>query len=93
MKLKNNFDATLIGVMKETKKRKTDGTMYDFVTVAIVQDGACGNLRMMQDLFKSVQEMDFYKEYHFSAEFNSDYKEYVVTGISQKFKMPGDLKR
>lgn len=78
MKLKNNFVAMLIGENSELKTRKSDGTMYSYNTVAIMQDGMVDNLRAHENFFKALKDMEHFKMYQFAAEFNTDYKEYVV---------------
>lgn len=89
MNLKNTFTAMLIGENQELKKKKTDGSLYPYTTVAIMQDGAVANLRMMDDGFQEVQKLEHFKNYKFTAEYNTDYDRYMVVAITPVMTMPG----
>lgn len=89
MNLKGTFNAMLIGENQEMKTKKADGSLYAFTTVAVMQDGAVANIRMRNDFFAEVQKMEHFKNYKFYAEYNTDFKDYIVTDITAVINMPG----
>ena len=89
MVLKGNFNAVLVGIKKELKTRKADKTLYDFVTVSVLQNGSACEMRMMADLYDDVVKMDPFKSYKFVTDFNTDYKEYIVSGVLPEVHIPG----
>lgn len=89
MNLKCTFNAMLIGESQEMKTKKSDGSLYAFTTVAVMQDGSVANVRMRNDFFEEVKKLEHFKQHKFYAEYNTDYKDYIVTDITPIVNMSG----
>lgn len=81
MKLKNNFNAVLLGESLEMRVRKSDGSLYPFTQVAIMQDNQVCNLRMKSEILEEVKKLEQFKNYKFYAEFNTDYSAFEVVDV------------
>ena len=81
MKLQNKFVAMLVGENSELRQRKTDGSMYSFRTVAIMQNGLVDNLRVEEDLFNTLKDKEHFKQYEMFAYYDTQYSNYVVVDM------------
>ena len=81
MKLQNKFVAMLIGENSELRQRKTDGSMYSFRTVAIMQNGLVDNIRVEEDLFNTLKDKEHFKQYEMFAYYDTQYSNYVVVDM------------
>lgn len=81
MKVKSQFVAMLLGENSEVRNRKSDGQMYTFCTIGIMQDGQVANIRTTPDIFKDLQNHEHFKKYRFWAEYDTDYPGYVVVDL------------
>ena len=83
MKIRGNFIAMLLGEKSELRERKSDGQLYNFNTVAIMQDSDVGSIRVHEDVFKDLKNMEHFKVYEMQYEFNTEYNNYIVIGIKE----------
>lgn len=81
MKLQGKFVAMLIGENSEVRQRKTDGVMYSFRTVAVMQNGLVDNLRIEENLFNGLKDMEHFKQYEMYFVFDSQYNSFLVTDM------------
>ena len=81
MKLQNRFVAMLIGENCELRQRKADGVMYSFRTVAVMQNGLVDNLRVEENLFNALKDMEHFKQYDMFAYYDTQYGSYVVSDM------------
>lgn len=81
MKLQNRFVAMLIGENAELRQKKSDGSMYYFRTVAIMQNGLVDNLRVEDNLFDGLKDKEHFKQYEMYAYYDTQYSSYVVTDM------------
>jgi len=81
MLLKQKFIATLIGENAGLRERKSDGSMYTYHTVAILQDGMVANIRVEEKLFNALKDMEHFKLYEMCSVFNTDYNSLMVTDM------------
>ena len=81
MKLQNKFVAMLVGENSELRQRKTDGSMYSFRTVAIMQNGLVDNIRVEESLFNTLKDKEHFKQYEMFAYYDTQYSNYVVVDM------------
>lgn len=78
MTLKGKFVAMLLGENSEVRNRKSDGQLYAFNTVAIMQNNQVCNLRVHEKLFPELKNMEHFKQYEMFFELNTDYNNFIV---------------
>lgn len=81
MIIKGKFVAMLIGENSEVRNRKTDGQLYTYRTVAIMQDGLVDNVRIDEPIFNDLKNMEHFKQYEMFFTFNTDYSNFLITDM------------
>lgn len=83
MKVKGKFVAMLIGENSEVRTRKSDGQLYSFNTVAIMQGGLVDNIRVEETLFKHLKDKEHFKMYDMYFVFDTDYNNFMVVDVKE----------
>lgn len=81
MLLNGKFVAMLIGENSELRTRKSDGVVYAYNTVAVMQNGMVANLRVDDKLFQALKDMEHFKQYEMCHVYNTDYSSFMVTDM------------
>lgn len=81
MKVQGKIVAMLIGENCDLRARKTDGVMYSFRTVAVMQNGLVDNLRVEEDMFNRLKDMEHFKQYEMFFTFDTQYQNFVVVDM------------
>ena len=81
MLINGKFVAMLLGENSEVRTRKSDGQLYSYNTVAIMQNGMVSNLRVDDKLFQDLKNMEHFKQYEMFHTFNTDYNDFKVVDM------------